>query len=88
VRGPLPVSAIALSIDAVTAEHLERRVRNAGVLAGWTGDTLVLEGEARAAAGVVTVRETIIRLGDSAGSRAAGRSIEFNPSEEITSPAR
>lgn len=30
---------------------------------GWTGDTLVLEGEAKSSGGVLRVRETITRLG-------------------------
>lgn len=36
--------------------------------AGWNGDTLVLEGDARSSGGVVHVRETITRLGPGAFS--------------------
>ena len=53
--------------DATTGETVRFIFDNRGVQgtvrsSGWSGDVMVLEGEAKTAAGVVRVRETITRI--------------------------
>jgi hypothetical protein len=53
--------------DPVTGETVRFLFDNQGIhgtvrSSGWTGDVMVLEGEARTSAGIVRVRETITRV--------------------------
>jgi hypothetical protein len=57
--------------DASTGQIVRVVFDNQGVhgvvrSAGWNGDVLVLQGEAHTASGVVTVRETITRIDETA----------------------